>query len=148
MKPAERFIAYAMDFEKTYADDDWSRLEEYFEQDAVYEVLNTPFACKVEGRDAIFRAIKKSLDGFDRKLADRQIEVTRGPEINGNEIELDWTVTYSKAGVPDFPLVGSSFARLEGDRIAYMCDRYPDGLGESAEAWIRKHAPDLDPAYV
>ena len=53
-----RFFAYAQDFEQTFFDDDWSRLAGYFEPDAVYEVRNVPFACRIEGRDAIFRGIK------------------------------------------------------------------------------------------
>jgi hypothetical protein len=32
----QRFEAYAADFELTFVDDDWSRLEQYFTDDAVY----------------------------------------------------------------------------------------------------------------
>ncbi len=39
MDPLQRFAAYAADFEKTYQDDDWKRLEGYFAEDAVYEVM-------------------------------------------------------------------------------------------------------------
>src|SRR5688572_7105692 len=75
MEPTtNRFFAYAQAFEQTFADDDWSRLAQYFEPDAVYEVRNVPFACRIEGRDAIFRGIKKSLDNFDRRFADRRLE--------------------------------------------------------------------------
>src|SRR6185369_3077312 len=38
MGPMNRFFEYAQDFEKTYVDDDWSRLARYFHPDAVYEV--------------------------------------------------------------------------------------------------------------
>jgi len=34
----QQFMAYAGDFERTLADDDWSRLSGYFADDAVYEV--------------------------------------------------------------------------------------------------------------
>lgn len=44
----DRFIAYALDFEQTYDDDDWSRLEHHFAPDAVYEVRNTAFGCRLE----------------------------------------------------------------------------------------------------
>jgi len=36
MTAQDRFIAYALDFERTYQDDDWSRLEPYFAEDVVY----------------------------------------------------------------------------------------------------------------
>src|SRR6185369_14569969 len=77
-----QFLAYAGDFERTYADDDWSRLYQYFADDAVYEVKATSFGCRLQGPQAIFAGIKKSLDGFDRKFEKRDIEVTSGPEIS------------------------------------------------------------------
>jgi hypothetical protein len=144
----ESFMAYAADFEITYADDDWSRLERHLADDCVYEVENISFACRIEGREAILAAIRKSLDGFDRRMDGRKIAVTRGPEADGDSLEADWEVTYSKAGAPDFVLKGSSLARLDGDRIVHLRDRYPDGMSEDAEAWIRKHAPEIDPSYL
>ncbi len=144
----ESFFAYAADFEKTYADDDWSRLAPYFHEDAVYEVTNVFFGCEVKGRDAILEALRKSIDGFDRRMDDRTIDVVSGPEVDGDEIRLGWTVTYSRAGVPDFVLRGESVARFEGDRIIHLHDRYPDGHNEEIEAWSRDHAPDIDPSYV
>ena len=38
MTNLECFAAYAADFEKTFKDDDWSRLERYFAPDATYQV--------------------------------------------------------------------------------------------------------------
>jgi len=38
MSITERFMAYAADFEKTLAGDDWSRLAPYFSEDAVYRI--------------------------------------------------------------------------------------------------------------
>jgi len=38
MDPLSRFMAYFQDFELTYRDDDWSRLEQYFAPDAVYRI--------------------------------------------------------------------------------------------------------------
>ncbi|HME70466.1 MAG TPA: hypothetical protein VKM54_11450, partial [Myxococcota bacterium] len=35
----QRFVEYAQAFEKTYVDDDWTRLEPYFAPDAVYRVV-------------------------------------------------------------------------------------------------------------
>jgi hypothetical protein len=148
MTPIERFMSYAADFEKTYVDDDWSRLEVHFSEGAVYEVRNTPLACRVEGRQRIFDAIRKSLAGFDRRCDDRQIAVTHGPVAYGTQVELDWTVTYAKAGAPDLVLVGGTVARIEGDRIVHMVDRYPDGASDSTAAWIKEHAPEIDPSYV
>ena len=81
----DRFLAYAQDFELTYVDDEWSRLEQYFTPDATYEVTGvTP--CLLIGRAAIFRGIKKSLDGFDRKFTGRHVEVEGAPKVEGDTV--------------------------------------------------------------
>jgi len=71
MTNLECFGAYAADFEQTYKDDDWSRLDRYFAPDATYQVKGDPFTTNLKGREAIFKGIKKSLDGFDRRFVTR-----------------------------------------------------------------------------
>ena len=54
MNPIQRFIEFAAAFEKTYVDDDWSRLESFLTEDAVYEVTGgPPLGGRFEGRDAV-----------------------------------------------------------------------------------------------
>ena len=142
------FMAYATDFEATFADDDWTRLEQYFVDDAVYEVTNAAWGCRVEGRDAILAALRKSLDGFDRRMGDRRIALRGEPVESGNEVDLEWTVSYSLDGAPDFELDGRTQARVEGGRLTYLADHYPDGVSDAAEAWVREHAPDAKFDYV
>ena len=143
-----RFFAYAQDFEQTFLDDDWSRLAQYFQPDAVYEVRNVPFGCRIEGPEAIFRGIKKSLDNFDRRFAERRPEITDPPAEAGDSVSVGWAVTYVKPGAPAFVLRGRSTARFRGDRIVHLVDEYPDGMADEAASWSRAHAPDLDAAYV
>jgi len=143
-----RFFAYAQDFEQTFLDDDWSRLAQYFQPDAVYEVRNVPFGCRIEGPEAIFRGIKKSLDNFDRRFAERRPEITDPPAEAGDSVSVGWAVTYVKPGAPAFVLRGRSTARFRGDRIVHLVDEYPDGMADEAASWSRVHAPDLDASYV
>lgn len=143
-----QFLAYAGDFERTYADDDWSRLYQYFADDAVYEVKATSFGCRLQGPQAIFAGIKKSLDGFDRKFEKRDIEVTSGPEISGDEMTMGWNVTYSKAGVPPFILRGRSSVRFAGDKIAYLADSYDAAMEAEMAAWQRSSGLRFNPSYV
>lgn len=143
-----RFFEYAQDFEKTYLDDDWSRLERHLAPDAVYEVRNGPFACRIQGRDAIFRGIKKSLDGFDRRFPERKPEITSPPLEDGERVSVGWLVTYVKPGAPPFLLRGRSEARVADDRIVELVDSYPDDIGPAATAWVREYAPDFDASYV
>jgi hypothetical protein len=91
MSIIERFVAYAADFEKTLADDDWSRLGQYFSKDAVYRVESDLFGCELTGPDRIFAGMKKSLDGFDRNFPEREIAMTKGPDVEGDEMRVSWT---------------------------------------------------------
>lgn len=141
----DRFLAYAQDFEKTYVDDDWSRLTQYFAPNAVYEVTgNSP--CTLTGPPAIFRGMKKSLDGFDRRFAERRIEMVAPPKVEGDTLTLDWLVTYERPGAPPVPLRGRSVARYAGDAIARLTDTL---VGDEVVAsWFAKYGEGLDPSYV
>jgi SnoaL-like domain len=148
MDVMQRFMAYAGDFEKTLADDDWKRLEQYFAADAVYEVAAQAFGCSLRGPQSIFGGMKKSLDGFDRKFDGRDVEVTRGPEISGDEIRLGWKVVYHKQGVSDFVLRGQSMVRYRDGKIVYLSDGYDPGVGADLASWQRENAIVLDPSYT
>ncbi len=145
----QQFMAYAGDFERTLADDDWTRLRRYFADDAVYEVKAELFGCRLAGPAAIFAGMKKSLDGFDRKFAKRDIEVTSGPEISADEMRLGWKVVYNKEGVPPFVLRGESLVRYADGKIVYLTDMYDNARVESElAAWQRESGMTLDPSYT
>jgi hypothetical protein len=148
MTSLQRFGAYAQDFEETFKDDDWSRLERHFAPDAVYEVSGEPFACTLRGREAIFKGLKKSLDGFDRRFGTREIAIEGAPEVDGDTVALPWAVTYGRPGSPPLVLRGRSKATYAGDRIARLEDAYDAAAIASASAWLRDHGRDLDPSYV
>jgi len=144
----QEFLAYAGEFERTLQDDDWQRLRRFFADDAIYEVQAKAFGCRLTGPDAIFRGIKRSLDGFDRKFAGRDIEVTSGPTVAGDELRLDWKVTYKGEGLKPFVLRGCSLARYRGDKLAYLCDSYDPGVEDELAAWQRENAVELDVSYT
>jgi len=141
----DRFLAYAQDFEKTYVDDDWSRLDQYFAPDATYEVTGaTPALLK--SRAAIFRGIKKSLDGFDRKFTKREIEIEGAPGVEGDTIMVDWLGIYERPGAPALRVRGRSIARYKGDVIVQLKDEMkPD---ESAMKWFASYGAGLDGSYA
>lgn len=142
------FLEYAEDFEKTYDDDDWSRLERYFAPDAVYEVRNTAFACRLEGPQAILRGLKKSLDGFDRRLPKRAVTPTEDMSEEPDRLSVAWRATYAPPGAPPFVLRGRSTVRYREGRIVELIDEYPDGMDAEGAAWIAAHAPGLDASYT
>ena len=148
MGPTERFVEYATAFEQTFDDDDWSRLTRYFAPDAVYEVKNVPFACRLEGREAIFRGIQKSLDGFDRRLPKRGIEVTEPPVEDGETMRVGMAVTYQMEGRRPLVLRGHVTARYRDGVIAFMADEYVPGVHEEFERWVREYDPSIGGSYV
>ena len=148
MDNLQRFMAYAGAFEKTLADDDWTRLRQYFADDAVYEVKARSFGCRLEGPDAIFAGMKKSLDGFDRKFTGRDIEVTSGPESDGDELRLGWTVTYKKGGWKPFVLRGRSVARYRDGVIVRLCDAYDPSVEAEFASWRRETGIGVDASYT
>lgn len=148
MTVMEQFRDYAADFEKTFHDDDWSRLRTYFTDDAVYEVHSSLFGCRLVGPDAIFRGIKKSLDGFDRRFASREIALLSVHGVTDHYLEVAWLVTYTKEGAPPFRLRGSTRATYDKGRIAHMIDSYDEAMDREAAEWVAKHAPDWDVSYV
>ncbi len=143
-----RFMKYAADFEKTLADDDWSRLRQYFADDAVYEVDSEGFGCSLRGPDAIFTGIKKSLDGMDRKFDGRDLAVTSGPDVDADGLRMGWQVTYRKEGKTPYVLNGRSEVRYRDGRIVHLADRYDPSEGPKAAAWMQQNGMPFDPSYV
>jgi hypothetical protein len=148
MEDLTHFMQYAADFEKTLADDDWSRLRQYFAADAVYEVQAPGFPCRLEGPDAIFKGIKKSLDGFDRKFDSRTIDVTKGPDADGDALRMEWAVTYRKTGKTPYVLPGRTEIRYRDGKITRMVDSYDATVASNAAAWMQQNGMALDPSYV
>ena len=146
------FVDYATAFEETYADDDWSRLTPYFAEDATYEVRGGPMACQISGRDAIFAGLKKSIDGLDRRSAERRLELTEGPEVSaaaqGQEVRIGWLVTYRFGEAPEMELPGRSVFTVADGVIVAMRDEYDDQQLGGVEAWMQEHGTGLDGSYV
>jgi hypothetical protein len=146
MNPIQRFGEYAAAFEKSFESDDWSHVEPYFADDAVYEIVDGgPIGGLFEGRDAVLGYFKKVLDAFDRRFDSRSLELLAGPEIRDGEVWMHWRGTYTLAGAPDLVIEGFETVRFEGDRIARLEDRYPEGAGESMAAYMSAHGDELPP---
>ena len=148
MSILETFLTYAAAFETTLADDDWTRLEPFFADDAIYKVESDFFGCQLEGRAAIFAGMKKSLNGFDRHFPTRDIELTEGPTVDGDELRATWEIAYHKEGEPDFHLKGKSMARLVDGKIEMLVDSYEDSARQEVEKWMKETGVALDPSYT
>lgn len=138
MSIEDRYQAYAEAFEESYVDDDWSRIEQYFTEDAVYE--GDPDA---SGRDAVIAKLKGGVDAFDRKMDSRTPDF-QAPTAEGDTVSVNWKVTYTKADCPDLVITGQEIAVFEGDRIALLRDVFDPAALESMGEWMATHGSKLE----
>jgi hypothetical protein len=146
------FMDYAAAFEETYVDDDWSRLAPFFSDDATYEVRGGPLACKLEGPEAIFAGMKKSIDGLDRRCSDRKIDLIEAPQVTstaqGEELSVGWHVDYQYRDAPRAGFDGRSVATVANGVIVALRDEYTDEEMAKFGAWMQEHGQGLGGTYV
>lgn len=151
-KAVQVFMDYAAAFEETLVDDNWSRLTPFFSEGATYEVRGGPLACSIQGREAILKGLKKSVDGLDRRCDERVLEVTDGPHVRavpaGQEVRLDWLVSYIRGESPAVGLAGRSVFTVSDGCITAMRDEYADDALVPLGAWLQQYGADLDGSYV
>ncbi len=138
MDITQRFVQYADAFEKTYDDDDWSRLEPFFTESATYQFGDQ----RAEGRSALLDMLRGSVNGLDRQMDSRTGDFG-APTADGNTVHMDWKVTYTKAGCPDLVISGHETARFEGDRIAELRDVMAPEAEAAIGAWMSEHGGKL-----
>ena len=143
MNIKDRFLEYADAFEVTYEDNDWSRLEPFFTEGAVYETLPCElFGESASGLAAVMAKLEGSINGLDRLMDTRVVELTP-PITEGDTVRTNWTASYSKSGVPDLKIGGIEYARFEGDRIALLRDELGPGTEGELANWLAQHGESL-----
>jgi ketosteroid isomerase-like protein len=139
-----RFAEYAAAFEKAYAENDWSLVEDYFTEDAVYDSpLPPPIGGLFEGRDAVLASFDDVLNRFDRRFDSRAIELLEGPREEGDSVWVRGRAIYRSAGVPDFAFELEETAWFEGDRIRRLEDRYEGDAIQGIVAYLEAHGESL-----
>ena len=144
MSMTAHFAAYAAAFEKAYVSDDWSLVEPFFTEEAVYEVaLEPPMGGCFEGRAAILAYFKEILDQFDRRFENREIALLEGPKEDGESAWIRGNATYRAKGVPDFVLELEETVYFEGDRIRRLEDHYEPEMKQRIAAYLKEHGEKL-----
>ena len=142
----DRYVAYATAFEEAYASDDWSKLEPFFTEDAVYEfIAPAPLGGKYEGRAAVLAQFKSSVNGLDRRFDSRAVEALEGPLEKDGGVWMRWAATYTLGGAPDCRMEGEERAVFAGDRIRRLEDRITDAEAGRAGAYLAQHGAKLKP---
>jgi ketosteroid isomerase-like protein len=146
MNRIQRFAAYAAAFEKAVAENDWAAVEPHFTEDAVYEIFGPPpFAGRHSPRSDVLAYLRASLDGFDRRFDERELEVLEGPVERGDSVWLRWRATYRLAGAPPLAVEGEETATYRGDAILRLEDRFEPNSAAGALAYFGEHAAKLRP---
>jgi hypothetical protein len=135
MSILDQYQAYADAFEESYEDDDWSHIEPYFTDDAVYE--GDPKDAR--GREAVLAKLKQSVDAFDRKMDSRTLEF-EPPTVDGDTIRIRWSATYTKSGAPDLVISGVEIATFDGDRIARLSGDFDADALKTMGEWMAAHS--------
>jgi hypothetical protein len=138
MSIEDRYQAYAQAFEESYQDDDWSRIEEFFTEDAAYE--GGPEDAR--GRDDVLAKLKGGVDALDRRMDSRTPEF-QTPTVEGDTLTMRWTVTYTLAACPDLVISGLETALFEGDRIKLLRDTLDPEAEKAIGEWMTAHGAAL-----
>jgi hypothetical protein len=145
MNIKEQFQKYAAAFEETYVDDDWSRLEPFFSEDATYEVRGMPLTpIHAKGRTAVFEALRRAINVFDRRFDSRKVQILAPPEVTGSTLAFPWSGTYGRAGVADLVIEGVEEAHYnDAGEIVSLVDSYGAGIAEVVDSWLAQHGGSL-----
>jgi len=147
MGTIERYVAYATAFEEAYVSDDWSKLEPFFTEDAVYEfIAPAPIGGKYEGRAAVLAQFKNSVNGLDRRFDSRKVEVLEGPSEKDGAVCIRWAAIYTLSGAPECRMEGEERAMFVGDRIRRLVDSMTDAQTGRVGAYLAQHGAKLKPA--
>jgi ketosteroid isomerase-like protein len=141
----ERFGDYFAAFEEAYASDDWSVVEPFFHDDAVYEVgLPEPFGGIFEGREAILAYFKRILDGFDRRFTSRKVSALAPPQVEGEVVRVRGRADYTGGGdLPDVGFALEETVTFDGDRIRRLEDHYAEEDARIVDAYVEAHGDKL-----
>jgi len=139
---ADRFREYAQAFEDACADDDWSRLEAYFTEDAVYDGGEGPDAV-VRGRGPLLARLKGGVDAFDRRFDTRQLRFVDEPQEDSGRVRVKLELACAKSSLPTCTISCTETAEFEGDRIALLRDEFDDEVLAAMDAWMSRHGAAL-----
>ncbi len=140
MDPTKRFLEYAAAFEQTYADDDWSRLEPFFCDDAAYTVSGgEPLGGRFEGREQVLARLRDAVNQLDRRFDERRVVPVSAPVLGEAWLELAWRATYRKAGCPDLVFGGTERAHFEGTAIRLLEDEMEEGADRRIQEYLQRY---------
>jgi hypothetical protein len=142
-----RFIEQRAAFEKTYDDGNWERLEPFFSEGLVYEVMNMPFYCVISGRAAVIAGLRRSIERFD-KLCRRTVGIGATIFQEGNNVLVHSGIRFQRGDSPPVETGLWEIASYRDGRIGRLIDIYDPGESAKFKRWMTEWGEGLDASYI
>ena len=137
-----RLLDYMAAYERSYADDDWTRLEPFFHEDAVHEVSGgPPFGGRWQGRQAVIGTLRERAHGFERRFDERILAPRGSPVQMGDTVALPWRGIYRLGRTPASPLVieGTKVATFASGQIELLREQFRPGTDRMIRDFLQHH---------
>ena len=142
MSIIDLFESFAADFELAVVDDEWSRLEKYFAEDATYLNVGSGEP-KCIGREAILAYLKADVESVDQRFDSRMLVALSEPSVAGDRLSRDWSCTYTLSGCEELVVEGEARYLFEAGLIKEMEEEPTAESMQKVEAWMNKYGDRL-----
>lgn len=147
MQLIQKFAAQRAAFEAAYASDDWGALQDYFQPDITYEVMNMPFHCCIRGRDNVIAGLRRSVERFD-KLCTRTVGIGSTVRQEGSSVLVHAGLRFEREGAPATSAKLWEIATYRDGLIERILDIYDPDCSDAFDQWMAQWGDGLDPSYA
>jgi hypothetical protein len=125
------------------------RLDAFLAPDVVCRVLGSPgWDCVIEGRDAVYAAIRTFLDGFDRRCERSIAAGSSAAVIEGDTLRVLGVASHRRDDRDPLRLEIELLSEYRDGLIVGLSDVYPLANRDRTRAWMTRWGADLEPSYV
>lgn len=141
MTDTERFIEYALAFEKAYVDESWDDLERYFCEDATRRASNGGVKLDVDshGRTEVLAELRRGVELVDKRFDERLPEILVGPVERDGAVWMDWRLTLRREGLPDLLVEGDHGTYFRDGKIVRIEEQLAPGVAERVTRYFETH---------
>lgn len=147
MTDTERFIEYALAFEKAYADEGWGELERFFCEDASRRAANGGAKLDVDshGRTEVLTELRCGVEAVDKRFDERLPEILVGPVERDGAVWMDWRLTLRREGLPDLLVEGDHGTYFRDGKIVRIEEQLAPGVADRVARYFEQHEARLKP---
>ena len=137
-------------FDQAAASGQWQGLRDFLSDDVTYTVSGVPFACHLDGPDAVLSGFARSIANFDNHFDERRWYGVGIREFMPGVVQGRAMGVYILGDLPPLFFSASSSWHFKDGKLFAMHDLYDTAEQDvlDALAWLEAHAPELDPSYA